>query len=96
MKKLIEDIHLQIKGGVDMAIVTQKRDGFSEFVMRHCAGGRLSAFLLAAFICPAAALAEVVTEPLADHPEWGYTVSGLGEDGNETALRPRHGLSRPI
>ena len=69
-----------------MAIVTQKRDGFSEFVMRHCAGGRLSAFLLAAFICPAAALAEVVTEPLADHPEWGYTVSGLGEDGDETAV----------
>ena len=69
-----------------MAIVAQKRDGLSEFVVRHCAGGRLSAFLLAAFICPAAALAEVVTEPLADHPEWGYTVSGLGEDGDETAV----------
>lgn len=69
-----------------MAIVAQKRDGFSEYVVRHCAGGRLSAFLLAAFICPAAALAEVVTEPLADHPEWGYTVSGLGEDGDETAV----------
>ena len=69
-----------------MAIVAQKRDGFSEYVVRHCAGGRLSAFLLAAFICPAVARAEVVTEPLADHPEWGYTVYGLGEDGDETAV----------
>ncbi len=69
-----------------MAIVAQKRDGLSEYVVRHRAGGRLSAFLLAAFICPAAALAEVVTEPLADHPEWGYTVSGLGEDEDETAV----------
>lgn len=69
-----------------MAIVAQKRDGLSEYVMHHCAGGRLSAFLLAAFICPAAALAEVVTEPLADHPEWGYTVPGLGEDEDETAV----------
>ena len=44
------------------------------------------AFLFAALFCQIAAFAEVVTEPLADHPEWGYTVSGLGEDGDETAV----------
>ena len=44
------------------------------------------AFLFAALFCQVTAFAEVVTEPLTDHPEWGYTVSGLGEDGDETAV----------
>ena len=73
-----------------MARTAQKHDVFRGERVRHPgpfrAGRRLSALLLAALFCRATAFSEVVTAPLASHPEWGYTVSGLGEGGDETAV----------
>lgn len=55
-------------------------------VLSYHASRRFSTILLGSLFCASAAFAEVVTEPLAGHPEWGYTVSGLGESGDETAV----------
>ncbi len=55
-------------------------------VPSYHASRRFSTILLGSLFCASAAFAEVVTEPLAGHPEWGYTVSGLGESGDETAV----------
>ncbi|MBR2713141.1 MAG: hypothetical protein IKB76_00005, partial [Kiritimatiellae bacterium] len=75
-----------------MTITVQKRDIFFGGVHIVCkvlsyhASRRFSTILLGSLFCASAAFAEVVTEPLAGHPEWGYTVSGLGESGDETAV----------
>ena len=55
-------------------------------VLSYHASRRFPTILLGSLFCASASFAEVVTEPLADHPEWGYTVSGLGESGDETAV----------
>ena len=74
-----------------MTIIAEKRDILRGMhimckVLSYRASRRFSTILLGSLFCASAAFAEVVTEPLADHPEWGYTVSGLGESGDETAV----------
>lgn len=74
-----------------MTITVQKRDILRGVhimckVLSYRASRRFPTILLGSLFCASAAFAEVVTEPLADHPEWGYTVSGLGESGDETAV----------
>ena len=45
---------------------------------------KFAASLFATALCAGGLLAD--TAPLEGHPEWGYTVSGLGNNGDETAV----------